>query len=145
MGGVTKIDGTAFAPVVPTVGTEGVVLTNSKFGGGNGSGPVDPVVPVKDYIDARDDAVESRLAARMDKLATSDNVRNNIWGAAAVILGTLLTVLAFGGDRFDGGVSASSLLNDQAKTQAQTDQDQDTKLQLMDQKLDILIKQTAGK
>lgn len=100
---------------------------------------MEPVVPVKDYIDARDDAIESRLNQKLDKLATVGTV----WGAAGTVLGLLLAALAFGGDRFDGGVGAAGLLKEQSQKQAKTDEAQDAKLELMDQKLDILIQQTS--
>jgi len=101
---------------------------------------MEPVVPVKDYIDARDDAIESRLVQKLDTLPT----KGTIWGAAGTIVALLLAVAAFAGDRFDGGMSASSLLAEQAEQQAATDQAQDAQLQVMNQKLDILIKQTAS-
>ncbi len=106
---------------------------------------MEPTLPIKDYIDARDDAVESRINARLDQLPTTEAVRNNIWGAAITVIGLLLGVAAFAGDRFDGGLNASSILEANQKAQAEIDKGQDAKLELMDQKLDILIKQTAEK
>ena len=109
-------------------------------GGGGGGGNMETSVPIKDYIDARDDAVESRLSTSLDKLPT----KATIWGAAGTLFGLLLAVAAFAGDRFDGGMGASSLMAEQAQAQRQTDETQDAKLELMDQKLDILIQQTAS-
>jgi hypothetical protein len=100
---------------------------------------MEPVVPVKDYIDARDDAIESRLSSQLEKLPS----KGTVWGAVATGVGLMLAFLAFGGDRFDGGMSASPMLNEQAAQQAKVDESQDAKLELMDQKLDVLIKQTA--
>lgn len=111
------------------------------FGGGRGGAPMDPTVSLKDYVDARDEAVETRVNGRLEKLPT----KGTVWGAVATGIGLLLAALAFGGDRFDGGVGASGLLRDQATNQAKTDASQDAKLLVMDQKLDILIKQTAEK
>ncbi|MDG2003881.1 MAG: hypothetical protein P8J20_11170 [Novosphingobium sp.] len=109
--------------------------------GFDGGGPMDTSVNMKDYVDARDDAIESRLSTKLDKLPT----RSTVWGAVATGVGLILAALAFGGDRFDGGVGAGGLLQDQAGKQAATDEAQDAKLELMNQKLDILIKQTADK
>ncbi|MEJ6008661.1 hypothetical protein [Novosphingobium aquae] len=119
----------------------GETYVNTTFGGGRGGAPMDPMVPLKDYVDARDEAVETRVNGRLDKLPT----KGTVWGAVATGIGLLLAALAFGGDRFDGGVGASGLLRGQAEKQAETDASQDAKLLVMDQKLDILIKQTADK
>ena len=65
---------------------------------------------MKDYVDARDDAVESRLAAKLDKLPSA----TQLWSMVGVLVATALTVvglvfgsLAFGSDRFNGGLSVS--------------------------------------
>lgn len=115
-----------------------------KFGGGSGTGGMEPTTNWKDYVDAKDEACESRLTSKFDKLPTADTMRNNIWGAAIAIIATLLGILAFGGDRFDGGVGAGGLVSQMKVEQQATDKAQDAKLDLMDQKLDILIKQTAS-
>jgi len=93
------------------------------------------MVPIKEYVDARDDAIESRLGAKLDKLPSSDTVRNNIWGAALTVLGILLAVLAFGGDRFDAGIGQA----DSRQTQLERDSDQDNSMAEINEKLDILI------
>lgn len=113
------------------------------YGGGGGNPPMEPRVPIKDYIDARDDAVESRLSTQLSSLATSKELRNNIWGAAGVGLGIILTLLAFGGDRFDGGMSTSAAVSSIRNEQAQVDSAQDAKLTDMDKKLDILIDRSS--
>jgi hypothetical protein len=115
-------------------------VNQTTTGGGSG-GSMEQMIPIKEYVDARDDAVESRLQQRLDKLST----KTTVWQAAATIIGLLLAALAFGGDRFDGGVGASVLLREQAEKQAKTDQAQDAKLEQMNGKLDILIKQTSMK
>lgn len=109
------------------------------FSYSSGGGGMEPGVPMKDYIDARDDAVESRLKQLLHSIPT----KATVWGAVATGIGTLLAILAFGGDRFDGGVGASGLLRTQAERHAAIDSAQDSKLELIDQKLDILITQTS--
>lgn len=101
---------------------------------------------MKDYIDARDDAVESRLSAKLDKLPT----KGTVWGAVAAIIGAIFTalaitlgVIAFGGDRFDAGMSISPAMAAAQQNQAAIDQRQDAQMNVMDQKLDIIIRQTA--
>ena len=128
--------GEAYIFIEPTP----VITPGPKFGGGSGSGGMEPTTNWKDYVDAKDEACEARLSSQMDKLST----KGTIWGATGVIIGTILGVLAFGGDRFDGGVGAGGLVSQMKVEQRATDKAQDAKLELMDQKLDILIKQTAS-
>lgn len=103
--------------------------------GGGGGGTSEGMVPLKDYVDAKDDAVESRLTAKLDGLATNDSIRKNVWGAAAAILAVLIGLAAFGGDRFDAGLS----LADQRESQLRRDVTQDENLRRIDQKLDLII------
>jgi hypothetical protein len=102
---------------------------------------VEPSVNIKEYVDARDDAVESRLSAKLDRVPT----KGTVWGAMATAVGILVAIAAFGADRFDGGIGASSLVREQQAIQKKADDAQDAKIELMNQKLDILIKQTASK
>jgi hypothetical protein len=102
---------------------------------------MEPSVSLKDYVDARDEAVESRMSAKLETLPT----KNTVWGAVATGIGLLAALIAFGGDRFDGGVSVSPTIAKLQVEQAKRDADQDAQLKLMDQKLDVLIRQTAAK
>ena len=90
-----------------------------------------PMISIKDYVDKADEAVETRLAAKLETLST----KQTVWAAVATILGVLLAVLAFGGDRFDAGLS----LAEQQRGQAVRDNQQDQSLQAIDQKLDKII------
>lgn len=109
--------------------------------GGGGNGPMDTQITIKDYIDARDDAVESRIAQQLDKLPT----KGTIWGAVATGIGILAALLAYGGDRFDGGVTVSPTIAKMQTEQKTRDDAQDTQMKLVEQKLDLIIKQTASK
>ncbi|UQV19063.1 hypothetical protein MU852_04150 [Brevundimonas albigilva] len=93
----------------------------------------------KAEIDARFDALDARtdvkferllgeirvsnaeLAGKLDVVAAKAAGRWTVWGAAltvgGVMLATTLGVLAFGGDRFDGGLNAASIA-DQAAAKA---------------------------
>jgi hypothetical protein len=158
------------SPVVTLHGTPYVgsgenpkVRRRLAHGGGNGGGGVETMVPIKDYIDARDDSVESRLGAKLDKAiaaidavaatvptkeeaaATQRSLSRTIWSGAATVLGIGLAFLAFGGDRFDAGMSAAPMIAQVQSKQEITDKNQDAKLALMDDKLDLLLKQTAAK
>ena len=96
---------------------------------------------MKDYVDSRDDAVEARIAAKLDKLPT----KATVWGAVASGVGTLLALLAFAGDRFDGGVALSPSISKMKDEQQERDRQQDAKLVGIDKKLDVLIEQSKVK
>ena len=113
--------------------------------GGGGGGTSDDMTPLKDYVDARDEAVESRLSAKLDKLPS----RGEMWGMAAATVGGVfgitlgaLAFMAFAGDRFDAGMSVSPTIAAAQQRQAEVDRKQDAQLAVMDDKLDILINQT---
>lgn len=142
MAGVININGGTYVSDQPLAETTGLSVVGAEYGGGGG--PMEPMIPVKEYIDARDDAVESRLDQKLGTLATASQMRNNIWGAAAAIIGIALAALALAGDRFDGGMSVSPIISKVQENQSKIDKNQDAKLELMDQKLDLLIKQTAN-
>lgn len=103
------------------------------FGGGGG-GTLPPMVPIKDYVDKADEAIESRLTAKLDLLATKadvsasqQSIRANIWGAIAAGLGIVLAVLAFATNRFDTGMTARASYDPIVSAQKQRDEAQDKK------------------
>ncbi len=101
-----------------------------KHGGGGGtSGPMEP--SMKDYVDARDDAIESRLSAKLDTLAT----KATIWGAMGTAVALILAAIAFGGDRFDSGMGMA----DVKVAQDERDMRQDESMRQINEKLDRLI------
>lgn len=116
-------------------------------GEGGGAPPSGSRLTMRDYVDARDDAVESRLAAKLDRLPT----KGTIWGAVAAIVGSVFTALAiaiglisFGGDRFDAGMGFSPAIQSMQHNQSKVDARQDAELSVMDDKLDVIIRQTAN-
>ena len=102
---------------------------------GGTSGPMEPSVSLKDYVDKADEAVESRLMSKLDTLATKDALRSNIWGAVAALAALILGLAAFGGDRFDAGLGIA----DQRQEQLKRDEQQDRAVAQMNGKLDVLI------
>ena len=44
-----------------------------------------PMISIKDYVDKADEAVETRLAAKLETLST----KQTVWAAVATILGVL--------------------------------------------------------
>lgn len=102
--------------------------------GGGGGGTLPPMDSVKyqiEAVEARTDTKFSELRRDMDSFAT----RSTVWGGvgatiAAIVtaVGVLLAVIAFGGDRFDAGVSAGGALSPYAEQQRSRDTAQDKKL-----------------
>ncbi len=95
-----------------------------------GGGTLPPMETVDAKIsasEARTDTKFAELRGDLKEFAT----KNTVWGAAATaivsILGVLLALVAFGGDRFDAGVSAGSALSPYAEQQRERDQAQDRK------------------
>lgn len=126
------------ANVVTTPTSSGVEVRRASFGGGGG-GPVEPTVSMREYVDKADEAVELRLNAALGKLPTTAT----LLGALASAVGIILAILAFGADRFDGGVSASSVIDRVRNEQKITDTAQNAKLDMLDSKLDILLERGA--
>lgn len=112
---------------------------NAALKQGGGGGTSDEMIPIKEYVDARDDAVESRLSQKLDKLST----KGTIWAAVATGVGITLAALAFGGDRFDAGMEVSPQLQEMNASYATTDNRQDAQITAMNAKLDVIINQTA--
>lgn len=104
--------------------------------GGNGS-QNSSELSVKDYVDAKTEAIESRLLSRLEKLAD----KSTIWSAVATGTAIILAVLAFAGDRFDAGMNMSELKS----AQSQRDFQQDSQLNQINDKLDALLKRTEKK
>lgn len=106
---------------------------------GGGGGISSGMVAIKDYVDARDDAVESRLTQNLDKLAT----KGTIWAAVATGVGIALAAMAFGGDRFDAGMEVSPQMEAMNASFTKVDDQQDNQINAIDAKLDLIINQTA--
>ncbi len=95
----------------------------------------------KTYIDAKTEATRAQndarfadLRADIATLITKVDAAPTKWtvvAATATILGGTLAFLAFGGDRFDGGLSASSLVVQQKENSRRLDQ--------VDQKLGVIL------
>lgn len=100
---------------------------------------MEPTVSLREYVDKADEAVESRLVSKLDRLPT----KGTVWGAVATAVAIILASLAFASDRFNGGLSVSPVIAASQSQQAAVDKKQDAQMAVMDTKLDILIKQTA--
>ena len=107
---------------------------------------MEPTVTWREYVDKADEAIESRLDARFDKLPT----KGNLWGAVAAMIAGIftavaivLTTLSFASDRFNGGLAISPVIAEMQTRQRELDQGQDAKVKSLDAKLDLIIRQTA--
>jgi hypothetical protein len=118
----------------------------SSLKGGGGGGTSDTMIPIKDYVDARDEAVETRLSAKLDKLPTSKDawglVRATVGGVLAIVVAAM-AFIAFAGDRFNAGMDVSPQFEAMNASYAKIDNRQDEQINAMDAKLDVIINQTA--
>ena len=123
-------------------------------GGGSGGGPtVDS--ETKNYLDAKMDSVKAQNDARFSEVLSGigrvDDRVSHIaspmtWQQAAltmgsvglVLIGIVFAALSYASDRFDGGISASGLLDEFAQSQTDRDVGQDAKLDKILGKLDAL-------
>lgn len=111
-------------------------------------------IPLKDYVDARTDAVRAQNDARFAEVlaemkgvsAKLDHIERNaiswkgVWGAAAAttvaVASIVLAVLSISGDRFDGGMSAQGIVSNVMSRQDARDAEQDKKLDAILERLD---------
>lgn len=110
----------------------------SSGGGGTFEG-VDVVDAKIAAAEARTDTKFAQLRADLSHFATKATVWGAVGTAIISILGVLLAVLAFGGDRFDAGVG----LADVRQAQVTRDERQDEAVQQINAKLDTLIASRA--
>lgn len=112
----------------------------SGTGGGGGGGQVD--TETKNYLDAKVDAVRAQNDARFAEVVTRlESVAYKIdhapkplglWQVAGLIATALVagvTILGVFADRFDGGISATGLLDVQGQAQAERDAKQNEALE----------------
>lgn len=123
-----------------------------KTGGGGGTfGFMEPAS--KEYVDlktaltsAQNDARFSEVLSEIRSLRGLVEGKPSTWqmigavfAGAATILGVILAALAYGGDRFDGGIG----LADQRQEQIQRDADQDAIIKRLDALLATPAKSTG--
>lgn len=96
----------------------------------------------KDYVDQKFETERVKTDSRFIEVLSEIRVlreetkslreasltRTQLWGAVATILGVLLAVLAFAGDRFDAGINVSDDLRRIQTEQAERDASQDARL-----------------
>jgi hypothetical protein len=119
--------------------------------GGGGGGTFNGMDPAsKEYVDMKVEAAISRIEGKFDLLnQRMDNLERNtpsalsIWGAvftgSVAVVGLLLAALAYGGDRFDGGVSIA----EQMRAQSERDAAQDAKMNEVFTRLDAAVDRLA--
>lgn len=123
------------------------VETRIGTGGGSGGGPtVD--AETKNYLDAKMDSVKAQNDARFaEVLSRLDGIKDlpKFWPLVAAIavatlsiIGISISIVSYASDRFDGGLSASALIDVITKDQAARDVGQDAKLDKILGKLDSI-------
>jgi len=89
----------------------------------------------------------ANLRRELDKLPGTWTVVTTVIGSAVTLFLAIIAVLAFGGDRFDGGIGLASLQRDQLERDAKQDEAiaglQQATAQTND-KLDILLARTEA-
>jgi hypothetical protein len=95
-----------------------------KGGPGGTSGGMDSVDSKIAAAEARTDTKFAELRGDLQRFAT----KQTVWGAAGSIVAILLAVMAFAGDRFDAGMSASDVIATYTEAQRKRDAAQDEKL-----------------
>ena len=115
---------------------------SSHVGGGSGvggGGDDSSGITIKDYVDAQVDKAIAQSDARFaDVMAELRSMRERslswrgMWGAVALstatLAGIILAALSIAGDRFDGGLAASGLLEPIVERQERRDNAQDETL-----------------
>ena len=108
-------------------------------GGAGGGGDETSGIDMREYVDAQDEKTRAQNDARFSEVLaelkimreTSASLRS-VWGAAAAtfvaIGGLLIGVLAIGGDRFESGIGAGTLVNAIEEKQEKRDAEQDETL-----------------
>lgn len=95
-------------------------------GGGGTSNGMEPAS--KEYVDLKLEAAMGRIEGKLASMPSTAAMIATGFTSAVGVIGILLAALAFGGDRFDGGVG----LADQRQEQLQRDAAQDAILKRLD-------------
>lgn len=119
--------------------------SNPPFGGDDGM-----EITSKEYIDAKADAVRAQNDARfaevmseiraLPTLRDNQSMKWNIWGAAIAAAGLIVGILAFAGDRFNGGVQVASVSVQQAQEAKEISRKNAEAIEGVNNKLDELLK-----
>ena len=102
-------------------------------GGAGGGGDGSLEITLKDYIDAQDEKTRAQNDARFVRIESTLGAMKfpSIWQIGGVIvagIGIAFGILAFASDRFDGGLSARSVMDPIIEAQKKRDTGQDKKL-----------------
>jgi len=126
--------------------------TETPYVGGMATGKAPEDNPMdREYTDAKmetvraqNDARFAEVMAKLEIMSRTSITKRELWTATgtsiAAILGVILAVLAFAGDRFDAGIGFSS----QVAEQAAVDASQDAKFDLVIDKLDSVADRLEG-
>ena len=90
-------------------------------------------ISMKDYIDAQDEKTRAQNDAQFVRIGSKlDNLKvpsiGQIAGIIFVAVGFVFAILAYASDRFDGGLSASSMIHGMKEEQHGRDNKQDLRL-----------------
>lgn len=98
------------------------------------SNVTDPRTPTREEVDAKLAAVEARLDSKLSRIEAKLDVMNvptigqiiaTVASGTAAVLAIGIAIIAFGGDRFDGGVGIGNTLEEIRQDQRKVDEGQD--------------------
>lgn len=92
-----------------------------------------------DVTRAQNDARFAEVLARLDKMPSVWAMGGMFVASTFAVIGALLAFLAYGGDRFDGGMSAASVSLQQAEEARKLAKETNTRMDDLDKKLGTLI------
>ncbi|WP_411839223.1 hypothetical protein [Paracoccus sp. ME4] len=97
------------------------VDTDFDQGGGlnpNLKGPILPSMEPasKDYVDLKIEASLAKVEARLSVMPTTGTMLMTAFTSSVAIVGLILAILSFGGDRFDSGVGMADRLEERVQT-----------------------------
>ena len=92
-------------------------------------------ITLREYIDAQDEKTRAQNDARFAEVIARLEQMPRFWplvvaGIAGLAgsIGLVFAVLAYAGDRFDGGISVSGVVNQLQEIQSQRDNEQDMRI-----------------
>lgn len=124
----------------PSTTPKNIYVIKRLYGGGSGEPPVD--TETKHYLDAKVDAVKAQNDARFaEVLSKIDGLNPATWWQNALLLaatvGTVFAILAYASDRFDGGIAAMGLIEEQIDAQREQNKSQEERLDRILKQLEV--------
>jgi hypothetical protein len=139
----TPREGTGLADTGQRLHSDGETAEGVSYGSGDGGGmdaDQERYINAKvDAVRAQNDARFAEVLTRLEHLPSTASLAWIIAGAVVTTVGLILGILAFGGDRFDGGVQVSSASVQQAIDAREIAEQNAEQVEALNGKLDTLL------